>query len=150
MLDVLYRLAKPLLFALDPEAAHDLVFSGMGVVRVLAGLANLRPDPVLRRTIAGLEWGGPVGLAAGLDKNGVGVRTWEALGFGAIEVGTVTGQAQKGNPKPRLFRLIEERALINRMGFNNEGAVALSARLNRLREAGLWPKVPVGANLGKT
>ena len=150
MLDLLYRLAKPLLFALDPEAAHDLVFSGIGVVRVLAELANLRPDPVLRCTVAGLEWGGPVGLAAGLDKNGVGVRTWEALGFGAIEVGTVTGQAQKGNPQPRLFRLIEEHALINRMGFNNEGAVALSARLNRLRESGLWPQVPVGANLGKT
>lgn len=150
MLDILYRLSKPLLFAIDPEDAHNLVFSGMGAARALAGLGDLRPDPVLRRTVAGLEWGGPVGLAAGLDKNGVGVRTWEALGFGAIEVGTVTGQAQVGNPKPRLFRLVEERALINRMGFNNEGAAVLAARLHELRESGLWPKVPVGANLGKT
>lgn len=150
MLELLYRFARPLLFSLDPETAHELVFRGMGAVRLLAALSDLQPDPVLARTVAGLRWAGPVGLAAGLDKNGVGVRTWEALGFGAIEVGTVTGQAQLGNPRPRLFRLVEEHALINRMGFNNAGAVALAARLNRLREAGAWPKVPVGANLGKT
>ncbi len=148
MLDALYRLVRPLLFRLDAETAHELVFRGLPLVPFLAG--NRRPDPILRRTVAGLEWGGPVGLAAGLDKEGIGVRAWEALGFGAIEVGTVTALAQPGNPKPRLFRLVPERGLINRMGFNNAGAVALAATLSRLRAAGGWPKVPVGANLGKS
>jgi dihydroorotate dehydrogenase len=148
VLDALYRLARPLLFHLDAETAHELVFRGLPFVPWLAG--NRRPDPLLRRTVAGLEWGGPVGLAAGLDKNGVGIRAWEALGFGAIEVGTVTALAQPGNPLPRLFRLVPERGLINRMGFNNAGAVALASTLTRLREGGGWPKVPVGANLGKS
>lgn len=150
MLDLLYRLGRPLLFRMDPEDAHNLVFRGLGVARWLARLEGLAPDPVLRRQVGGLTWGGPVGLAAGLDKNGVGVRTWEALGFGAIELGTVTGHAQPGNPRPRLFRLVEEEALVNRMGFNNAGAAALATRLGALREAGAWPTVPVGANLGKS
>lgn len=126
------------------------MFATLGMVRWLAALSDLRPDPILARRVGPLTWAGPVGLAAGLDKNGVGVRTWEALGFGAVEVGTVTGRSQPGNPRPRLFRLPEERALINRMGFNNAGAIALAARLARLRAAGHWPRVPVGANLGKT
>lgn len=150
LLDWLYRVARPLLFRMDAETAHELVFHGLGVAGWLARTAHLRPDPILVRKVGPLRWGGPVGLAAGLDKDGVGVRTWEALGFGAIELGTVTGQPQKGNPRPRLFRLVDERALINRMGFNNHGAVALAARLGRLRDHGRWPMVPVGANLGKT
>ncbi|GDX78886.1 dihydroorotate dehydrogenase [Deltaproteobacteria bacterium] len=148
MLDSLYRLVRPLLFRLDPETAHELVFRGLPLVPWLAG--KRVPDPILRRKVAGLEWGGPVGLAAGLDKNGDGIPAWAALGFGAIEVGTVTAQAQPGNPRPRLFRLVDEGGLINRMGFNNAGAVSLSARLARLREGGGWPSVPVGANLGKS
>lgn len=150
LLDLLYRAARPLLFRMDPETAHELVFRGMEPARWLATASRLRPDPILARRVAGLTWPGPVGLAAGLDKDGVAIRTWDALGFGAIEVGTVTGQAQKGNPRPRLFRLVDEHALINRMGFNNRGAVALAARLARLRDAGRWPVAPVGANLGKT
>lgn len=150
LLDLLYRVARPLLFRMDAETAHELVFKGLEPARWLANLSGLRPDPILQRKVAGLTWGGPVGLAAGLDKDGVAVRTWESLGFGAIELGTVTGRAQPGNPRPRLFRLVEERALVNRMGFNNHGAVALAARLARLRDAGRWPSVPVGANLGKT
>ncbi len=149
MLDTTWGFAKPALFALDAERAHDLTFSMLPVVSALASSA-WRPAPSLTRTVAGLRWGGPVGLAAGLDKNGIGVGAWEALGFGAIELGTVTAQAQPGNPRPRLFRLVEERALINRMGFNNLGAAALAGRLRALREAGRWPSVPVGANLGKT
>ncbi len=148
MLDPLYALARPLLFRMDAESAHHLVFHGLPLVPWLAG--SRRPDPKLRVTIAGLTWGGPVGLAAGLDKNGVGLAAWEALGFGAIEVGTVTAHAQPGNPRPRLFRLIEEGGLINRMGFNNLGAAALAETLGRVRDAGRWPKVPVGANLGKS
>lgn len=150
LLDLLWGLGRPLLFRMDPERAHELAFRGLGFVGWLAGLSRMRPDPILRRTVGGLTWAGPVGLAAGLDKDGVAIPTWAALGFGAVEVGTVTGMAQAGNPRPRLFRLVEERALLNRMGFNNQGAVALSARLARLREAGRWPPVPVGVNLGKS
>lgn len=149
LLDVLYRALRPLLFRLDPETAHQLVFRGMEVARLLAGTA-LRPDPSLACRVGPLRWPGPVGLAAGLDKDGEAVRTWEALGFGAIELGTVTAHAQRGNPRPRLFRLVPERGLINRMGFNNHGAVALAARLQRLRDTGRWPAAPVGANLGKS
>ncbi len=148
MLDAAYRLARPLLFRLDPETAHELVFSGLGAVGMLA--PKLPPAPMLARKVGALTWTGPVGLAAGLDKNGIGIPTWATLGFGAAEVGTVTAQAQKGNPRPRLFRLADERALINRMGFNNDGAVALAARLARLRDSGDWPAVPVGVNLGKS
>lgn len=149
LLAPLYAAARPLLFSMDAESAHELTFRGLGLARALAP-ADARPDPILARTVGPLRWAGPVGLAAGLDKNGVAIPTWEALGFGAVEVGTVTGRAQPGNPRPRLFRLVEERALINRMGFNNEGAAALAARLRALRESGGWPSVPVGANLGKS
>jgi dihydroorotate dehydrogenase len=148
MLDALYRLARPVLFRLDAEVAHNLILRMLPAVRLLA--RGMRPDPILATRVGPLTWGGPVGLAAGLDKDGVGVRTWEALGFGAMELGTVTAHAQPGNPRPRLFRLIEERGLVNRMGFNNAGAVALAARLQRLRDGGDWPAVPVGVNLGKT
>lgn len=150
LLDLFWRVARPLLFRLDPERAHELAMGGLDLVGWVARLLPLRPDPILARKVGRLTWSGPVGLAAGLDKDGVGVRSWEALGFGAVEVGTVTGLPQKGNPRPRLFRLVEARALINRMGFNNAGAVALAARLQRLRDSGRWPKVPVGANLGKS
>jgi dihydroorotate dehydrogenase len=149
LLDPLYRLARPMLFSMDAESAHELTFSLLGAARALAP-ASARPDPILARQVGPLRWAGPVGLAAGLDKNGVAIPTWEALGFGAIEVGTVTGQAQPGNERPRLFRLVEEQALINRMGFNNEGAASLAARLRALRQGGGWPACPVGANLGKT
>lgn len=150
LLDALWRLSRPLLFRMDPERAHELTFRLLGVVRWLAGLSRLTPDPILTRSVGRLTWAGPVGLAAGLDKDGTAIPTWAALGFGAIEVGTATGLAQPGNPRPRLFRLVDERGLINRMGFNNRGAVALAATLARLRGAGRWPAVPVGANLGKS
>jgi dihydroorotate dehydrogenase len=98
----------------------------------------------------GLNFSNPIGLAAGLDKNGVALPAWAALGFGFIEIGTVTAQAQPGNPKPRIFRLPAEQALINRLGFNNDGADAIAQRLARLRESGRWPAVPVGINIGKS
>ncbi len=148
LLAAAYPLVRPALFAMDAETAHDLAFRCLPAAGWLAG--DAAPDPILARTVGPLTWPGPVGLAAGLDKNGRAVDLWARLGFGAVEVGTVTGQAQPGNPRPRLFRLVEERALVNRMGFNNEGAAALAARLDDLRARGAWPRVPVGANLGKS
>jgi dihydroorotate dehydrogenase len=98
----------------------------------------------------GLRFPNPVGLAAGMDKSASAVEAWAALGFGFVEVGTLTPRPQPGNPKPRLFRLPEHQALINRMGFNNGGATALARRLARWRADGRWPAHPVGINLGKS
>ena len=92
----------------------------------------------------------PIGLAAGFDKNGLALPAWEALGFGFIEIGTVTAKAQPGNPKPRIFRFPRQQALINRLGFNNDGADIVANRLRRWQERGRWPKVPVGINIGKS
>jgi dihydroorotate dehydrogenase len=100
---------------------------------------------VLESTVFGVRFPGPLGLAAGFDKDGSGLSTWGALGFGYAEVGTVTAHAQPGNPKPRMFRLADDRALLNRMGFNNHGAAALATRLARHRA-----DVPIGVNIGKT
>jgi dihydroorotate dehydrogenase len=125
---------------MDPEQAHRLAIRGLA----LAPLPAPRPDdPVLRTRLAGLDLSNPVGLAAGLDKNGEAVRGLSRLGFGFVECGSVTPRPQAGNPKPRLFRLAEDRAVINRMGFNNDGLEAFAARLER-RPA----DVTVGANLG--
>ena len=144
---------RPLLFSLDAETAHHVT------VGLLGRASNF--DPALRvlrsfqpaskpKTLFGLNFSNPIGLAAGLDKNGVALPAWAALGFGFIEIGTVTAQAQPGNPKPRIFRLPAEQALINRLGFNNDGADAIAQRLARLRESGRWPAVPVGINIGKS
>lgn len=100
---------------------------------------------MLTSTVFGVRFPGPMGLAAGFDKDGLGLKTWDALGFGYAEVGTVTASAQPGNPLPRLFRLPEDRALLNRMGFNNHGAGHLALRLARYR-----PDSPVGVNIGKS
>jgi len=106
--------------------------------------------PSKPKTLFGLNFPNPVGLAAGLDKNGVALPVWAALGFGFIEIGTVTAKAQPGNPKPRIFRLPEQQALINRLGFNNDGADAIAQRLRALRASDRWPAVPVGINIGKS
>ena len=152
----MYRLVRPLLFRFDPEAVHELT---------LRALAALSHRPALLRALSrhltvqstrlrvrclGLDFPNPVGLAAGLDKNGVALPAWASLGFGSVELGSVTAEGQPGNPRPRLYRLPEQRALINRMGFNNEGAAATADRLAGLRRAGLWPEIPVGINIGKT
>ena len=102
-------------------------------------------DPALASTVFGVRFPGPLGLAAGFDKDGMGLHAWGALGFGYAEVGTVTAHPQPGNPAPRLFRLPDDRALLNRMGFNNHGAGALAVRLARGR-----PDAPIGVNIGKT
>lgn len=143
-------LFRAVLSRMDPETAHHL---GMFVIRLLGtralaplGRAVTRPDPSLAVEALGLRFPSPFGVAAGFDKNAVGVRGLEALGFGHVEIGTVTAIPQDGNPKPRLFRLVPDRAVINRMGFNNRGAEAAARRLARLRRGG----AVVGANIGKS
>src|SRR5215471_13402225 len=124
---------------LPPETAHAVGFWLIRVAARVPGAARLLRrllaprDPVLRVHALGLDFPGPLGLAAGFDKDGHGVAGLAALGFGFVEVGTVTARPQPGNPKPRMFRFPAERALVNRMGFNNAGAAALAARLRALR-----------------
>ncbi len=107
-------------------------------------------DPSLAREVFGVRFPNPIGLAAGFDKNGVALRAWEALGFGFVEAGTITAQAQPGNDRPRMFRHPEQHAIVNRLGFNNRGADALAAHFANLRERGQWPAIPVGINIGKS
>jgi dihydroorotate dehydrogenase len=144
---------RPLLFSLDPETAHrftiEFLHTASNFDPVLRLLRFSRP-PAKSKTLFGLTFPNPIGLAAGLDKNGVAIPAWAALGFGFIEIGTVTAKAQPGNPKPRIFRLPRQQALINRLGFNNDGADAVAERLRRLRSSGRWPEVPVGINIGKS
>ena len=147
------RLVRPLLFSLDPETAHHFTIACLAAASrldlILRGLGRFRPDPHPQK-LFGLDFPNPIGLAAGLDKNGVALPAWAALGFGFIEIGTITAKAQPGNPKPRIFRLPEQRALINRLGFNNDGADAIARRLDKLKRSGHWPAVPVGINIGKS
>ncbi len=144
---------RPLLFSLDAETAHHVTMRLLGrssqfdVSLNALKLFRPRPKPI---TLFGLKFPNPIGLAPGLDKNGVALPAWAALGFGFIEIGTVTAKAQPGNPKPRIFRLPEQQALINRLGFNNDGADAIAQRLAALRVSGRWPAVPVGINIGKS
>jgi len=146
-----YRtLLRPLLFSMDPETVHHLAMWGLEKFGPALRPLAPRPDPRLGRTLFGVHFPNPVGLAAGFDKNGVALAAWEALGFGFVEAGTITAKAQPGNPRPRIFRLPQHRALINRMGFNNDGCDAVAARLNRLREGSGWPRIPVGINIGKS
>jgi dihydroorotate dehydrogenase len=139
----------------DPETAHERVLATLAFVsrssaltRVLEIAMSLgQPDTLsLAREVFGLRFPHPVGLAAGFDKNGVALHALAALGFGFIEAGTVTRVAQPGNPRPRLFRLVQDQALINCMGFNNEGAEAVAARLKQTRSL----PVPLGLSLGKS
>jgi dihydroorotate dehydrogenase len=142
----MYGLARPLLFGLEAERAHALglrsldMLHGLGLSRLLG--ARPRPFPT---SAFGLTFTNPVGLAAGLDKNGAHVEALFALGFGFVEIGTVTPRPQPGNPQPRLFRLPRYRALINRLGFNNDGVDALVRNVERVRVRG----GPLGINIGK-
>jgi dihydroorotate dehydrogenase len=148
------RLLRPALFRLgggDAEAAHEWMLER------LSGRPGTALRPFRRmstvdnpRTVFGVRFPNPVGLAAGMDKNGRALRAWPALGFGFVEVGTVTWHPQPGNPRPRLFRHPERRAIVNRMGFNNAGAPALAARLAALRGAGVRLPVPLGISIGKS
>ena len=147
MLNVLFPLLRGMLFSLPAETAHHLTLRALGVAPWLVGR---RPEKYAlpSANVGGLTMAGPVGLAAGLDKDGIALDAWGRMGFGFIEVGTVTPRPQAGNPKPRLFRLKAERAIINRMGFNNAGVDALANRLRKHRELDR-AVVPIGVNIGK-
>lgn len=151
----MYRLLKPLLFRLEPEAVHDLVMKGLEfasqappLLSLMAALYQVR-DERLAVSCFGLKFPNPIGLAAGMDKNARALHAWPALGFGFVELGSITAHAQPGNPKPRLFRLPPDEAIINRMGFNNDGAEAVAKRLERQLQA-RKTSVPIGINLGKS
>jgi dihydroorotate dehydrogenase len=147
---------RPLLFRLDAERAHGLALRGLSLasgalqarpIRTVADRFTARSVPTSGMTrVMGLDFGSRVGVAGGLDKDGRALRAWPLLGFGFVEVGTVTAHAQPGNPRPRLFRLRGDEAVINRMGFNNNGSAALAARL-----AAIGPlPVPLGISIGKS
>ena len=151
-MDFLYRyFLKPFLFSLSPETAHAItLFLFKTALRIPGLSARIRSafrldDPRLEREVFGLRFPNPVGLAAGFDKNGEHLHTMSRLGFGFIEIGTVTPRAQDGNPRPRLFRLKLDNALINRMGFNNKGLDVLVSQLKKPRPAGIL----IGGNIGK-
>ena len=152
-----YRhLARPLLFRLDAELAHHGTVTAAellgrtGPTRTLAAVIGAATSAVPGPSVElmGLRWPHRVGLAAGMDKDGRGVATWGPLGFGHVELGTVTPRPQPGNPRPRLFRLPQSQAVINRMGFNNAGVEALAGRVRAAREQGLVT-IPVGVSIGK-
>lgn len=153
MKGLLYQsVLKPVFFRMDPEKAHHLVIDGLhqasrvpGMASMLEGLYGVPDLPELRMELFGLDFRHPVGLAAGLDKNAKSVPGFSSVGFGFMEVGTVTPLAQPGNELPRLFRLPSDEALINRMGFNNDGADAMAGRLAALERR----KIPVFVNIGK-
>lgn len=149
------KMLRPILFRMtrhDPEQAHDLSLALLGAVSrqpFLLGLLRrfwIDESPALARTVCGIRFPNPLGLAAGYDKDGVALPALAALGFGFVETGTVTWHAQSGNPRPRVFRLPQSAALINRMGFNNQGAPALAARLKHLPSL----PIPIGISLGKS
>ncbi len=148
---MIYDAVRRALFLAPPERIHTLVFGALrgatatGPARKQLRRALAPHDPILASTVFGVRFPGPMGLAAGFDKDGLGLDTWGALGFGYAEIGTVTALPQPGNPEPRLFRLPEDRGLLNRMGFNNAGAGALALRLARHT-----PDVPIGVNIGKS
>ena len=148
-------LIKPLLFSYPPEKAHHLTITLLkNTLRIPFAKSLCRAffsstDKRLQRTVFGLQFPNPIGLAAGFDKDGKFFNEMACLGFGFIEVGTVTPRPQEGNPQPRLFRLPDSKALINRMGFNNEGVDALAQRLREARAAGTIGNTIIGGNIGK-
>ena len=140
----LYRLVKPILFQLDAERVHDLTLKGLKLAEKL-GLLKSEQQPISKpREVMGLSFPNPIGLAAGLDKNGAVIDGMAALGFGFIEIGTVTPRAQTGNPKPRLFRLPTARGIVNRFGFNNLGVDQLIENVKAAKYRGI-----LGINIGK-
>ena len=150
----LYKsLVRPLLFRKDPETSHEMILALLARAEFLGGIVeNLYKveDERLAVRVGPLTFANPVGLAAGFDKNAEAPKMISSFGFGFMEIGAVTAQAQAGNPKPRLYRLPEDDALINRLGFNNEGAEAIALKLDRLRIRGGKPHIPLGINIGRT
>lgn len=146
----MYKLIRWFLFRFNPEKIHYFTFNMLGIVMKIPGINSLwkmsfsTHNPLLVTRVAGIDFPNPVGLAAGFDKNAVRINELAACGFGFVEIGTVTPRAQDGNPKPRLFRLVNDEAIINRMGFNNDGAEIIAERLKKLK-----PHCIIGGNIGK-
>ncbi|MGW7686152.1 quinone-dependent dihydroorotate dehydrogenase [Kribbella sp. NPDC054772] len=146
------RVVRPVLYRLgrgDAEVAHEQTLNGMGLLGRVPGAAALGSKvfgAAAEVSVFGIRFPSRVGLAAGMDKNGIALRAWPAIGFGFVEVGTVTAHPQPGNEKPRLFRLVDHEAVINRMGFNNLGSEALAARLAAYGDLGY----PLGISIGKS
>ena len=148
---MVYSFLRPLFFALDPEHAHHLSINALKLLQA----SQWRPTPAfshprLSQDLWGLHFPNPVGLAAGYDKNAAVPLVWSTLGFGFAELGTITAKAQPGNPKPRIFRLARDKALINRLGFNNDGARAIAQRLPSLLSPQSSRPIPLGFNIGKS
>ena len=141
---MLYSLARSALFRLDPETAHDLALKSLSALGPGAALLGAGADKSETRKLFGIDFPNPVGLAAGLDKNGEYIDALGALGFGFLEIGTVTPRPQPGNPRPRMFRLEEHEAIINRLGFNNHGLQAMLRNIERSAYRGV-----LGINIGK-
>jgi len=148
----MYKLVKPIFFSMNPEKAHHTVTGGLKTFSKIWGSKALLKsiytvsDPRLEREVFGLKFKNPVGLAAGFDKNAEYIEDMAKFGFGFIEIGTVTPKPQPGNDKPRMFRLVPDEALINRMGFNNQGADVAAGRLKHLKNK---DGVIIGGNIGK-
>ena len=148
-----WKFLRPFFFQMNAETAHHFTLANLSAYSKFCSLEPPQPaitrSPALSRNLFGIHFPNLLGLAAGLDKNAEAIPAWQALGFGFIEVGTVTALAQPGNPKPRLFRLPKDRALMNRMGFNNHGAKVIGQRLAKLRESDRI-HAPLEVNLGKS
>lgn len=148
------KVIRPSLFTNDAEEIHGRTLHTLGWASchefVCDAMESFLAAPDLPMDLFGLRFPNPIGLAAGMDKLGEAVPAWAAMGFGFSELGGVTWHAQPGNPTPRVFRAISDEAIVNRMGFNNEGAEALAEKLTAWRALGRWPKHPVGINLGKS
>lgn len=150
---MLYTLLRHLLFSLDAERAHGLAMDAMAACETVLSRTGRAPAPTrdarLEQRLWNIDFPNPIGLAAGFDKNARAPHVWPLLGFGFAELGTVTALPQPGNERPRMFRYPAERAVINRLGFNNAGAAAVAQRLAELRRRAPW-STPIGINLGKS
>src|SRR5581483_5604900 len=148
------KLVRPVLFVQNAERVHDFTLKLLAHVSRDAFICNtvgkFFSAPELPVELFGLKFPNPVGLAAGVDKFAVAVPIWEKLGFGFCELGGVTWHPQPGNPSPRIFRAVPDEAIVNRMGFNTDGAEALAQKLTGWKKSGRWPKHPVGINLDKS
>ena len=147
---MLYPLLRPLLFSFDSERAHHFALDALKLLQTSRPLLPPLSDPRLHQELWGLHFPNPVGLAAGYDKNAAVPLAWSTLGFGFAELGTITAKAQPGNPKPRIFRLEQDEALINRLGFNNDGAAAVAQRLIKVLTPSRVHAIPLGFNIGKS
>jgi len=146
-----YRAVRPLVFRMDPEKSHLRALRTAERTSPFMGVMRWRVrDPRLAQRVWGLRFPNPVGLGAGYDKWGRGITAWQRLGFGFAEIGTITALAQNGNPTPRLVRLPADHAIINRMGFNNDGAAATAQRLAQWDRRGVLHRIPIGVNIGKS